>query len=285
MSDQRTTTVEITPLTNTEPEPVLQLAGAPFAMRYIAALLMTALATVAAVGIDTTVTIPNLSLIFVIPVIAAAVVFGLGPSLFSAVLGALAFNYFLTEPRYSLAVDDPANVWAIALLFACGCIASAVASTARRKADDVELLQRQTEALQGYGRAALRADSPKAIVATAARALETIFRAPAVVMIRSGAAVVLLEKRGDLELTEPEFDASRASLTSGGPVRAGVYPFDTSRFDFWPVPVSGGRQAVIGLAFDPDERPAKPDVFVEPVASILALALERQPSSPGAASL
>ena len=68
---------------------------------------MTAFATVIAVGLDSKVTVPNLSLVYVIPVVVAAVAFGLGPSLCSAVLGALAYNFFFTEPRYSLMVDDP----------------------------------------------------------------------------------------------------------------------------------------------------------------------------------
>jgi hypothetical protein len=83
---------------------------------YLASIAMTAIATVVAVGLDSKVTIPNLSLIFVVPVIIAGVGLGLGPSLCSAILGALAFNFFLIEPRYSLAVDDPANMWAIGLL-------------------------------------------------------------------------------------------------------------------------------------------------------------------------
>jgi K+-sensing histidine kinase KdpD len=70
-----------------------------------------------AVGVDRGVTIPNLSLVFVVPVVIAGVGFGLGSSLCSAILGALAYNFFLTEPRYSLVVDDPANIWAIGLLF------------------------------------------------------------------------------------------------------------------------------------------------------------------------
>src|SRR5882724_7237944 len=68
------------------------------AMRYLASFAMTAAATIMAVGVDTKVSIPNLSLVFVIPVIIAGVSLGLGPSLCSAVLGALAFNFFLTEP-------------------------------------------------------------------------------------------------------------------------------------------------------------------------------------------
>ncbi len=77
---------------------------------------------------------------FVIPVIIAGVHLGLGPSLFSAVLGALAFNFFLTEPRYSLAVDDAANIWAIGLLFVVGLIVSGVAFTSRQRATEAALL-------------------------------------------------------------------------------------------------------------------------------------------------
>jgi K+-sensing histidine kinase KdpD len=96
-------------------------------LRYLASIAMTAAATVVAVGVDSKVTIPNLSPLFVVPVIVAGVSLGLGPSLCSVVLGALAFNFFLTEPRYPLAVDDPANIWAIGLLFVVGLIVSGVA--------------------------------------------------------------------------------------------------------------------------------------------------------------
>ena len=95
-------------------------------------------------------------------------------------------------------------------------------------------------------------------------------------MILSEAAVDLIEKRGKFELLEVELEAGRSSLTTGKVVPASVYPFDTSRFDFWPVATSTGRQAVIGLAFDPDERPLAPGVLVEIVGGILALALDRQ---------
>ena len=92
--------------------------------RYLAAIAMTAAAAIVAIAVDSKVHIPNLSLVFVIPVIIAGVGLGLGPSLCAAVVGALSFNFFLTEPRYSLAVDDPSNIWAIGLLFVVGLIAS-----------------------------------------------------------------------------------------------------------------------------------------------------------------
>jgi hypothetical protein len=42
------------------------------------------------------------------------------------------------------------------------------------------------------------------------------------------------------------------------------------------VQTAEGQGAVIGLAFDPDERPEAPDMHVRVVAGILALVLDRQ---------
>ncbi len=140
---------EIAPMPDADP---LLGSVASEVVRYLASVAMTAVATAVAVGVDSKVTIPNLSLVFVVPVIIAGVGLGLGPSLCAAILGALAFNFFLTEPRYTLVVDDPANVWAIGLLFVVGLIVSGVAFTSRQRATEAALLRRQASVLQGYSR-------------------------------------------------------------------------------------------------------------------------------------
>lgn len=277
MSTQKTTLLgKISPLTGPDSFSGMALSEAPPVVRYLASFIMTAVATAVAVGIDSSVTIPNLSLVFVIPVIVAAVMFGLGASLFSAIVGALAFNFFLTEPRYSLHVDDPANIWAIGLLFVVGCIASAVASIARHRADDAALLNRQSATLQAYSRDILAADTTGATISLTSRALEKLFQVPVVIMIKSDAgADHPIEKRGEIDLLDVEVEAGRSSLTTGKAVPARSYPFDTSRFDFWPVTSAKGQAAALGLAFDPDDRPANPGILVEIVGSVLALALDR----------
>ena len=264
---------DITPASDADP-----LLGplASAVVRYLASIAMTAIATVLAVGVDSKVTIPNLSLVFVIPVIIAGLSLGLGPSLCSAVLGALAFNFFLTEPRYSLAVDDPANIWAIGLLFVVGLIVSGVAFTSRQRATEAALLRRQATVLQGYSRDLVAADNTNAIVSITSQALAALFQVPVVVMLVTEGKVVSLEQVGDLEPQEAELEAARSSLATGTVVRSGIYPNLASRFDFWPVKTAEGQNAVIGLAFDPDERPSAPDALVDIVGSVLALVLDRQ---------
>jgi K+-sensing histidine kinase KdpD len=245
-------------------------------VRYLASIAMTAAATVLAVGADSKVTIPNLSLIFVVPVIIAGVGLGLRPSLCSAILGALAFNFFLTEPRYSLAVDDPTNIWAIGLLFVVGLIVSGVAFTSRQRATEAALLRRQTTVLQSYSHDVVAADNTNAIVSITSQALAALFQVPVVVMLVMEGRVVSLEQVGDVEPQEAELEAARLSLATGTVGRSGVYPNLTSRFDFWPVETAEGQNAVIGIAFDPDERPSAPDALVDIVVCVLALVLDRQ---------
>lgn len=251
-------------------------------MRYLASVLMTAAATIVAVGVDTRVTIPNLSLMFVVPVIIAGLSLGLGPSLCSAILGALAFNFFLTEPRYSLVVDDPANIWAIGLLFTVGVIVSGVAFNSRQRATEAALLRRQANVLQGYCRDVVAADNTRTIVSVTSQALASLFQVPVVVMLVTGGKVVFLDRVGDIEPQDAELEAARSSLTTGTVVRSGVYPDLASRFDFWPVVTARGQNAVIGLAFDPDDPPSAPNALVSIVVQVLALVLDRQNDRPDA---
>ena len=271
--------VELKPRQAITPAPDADPLFGPLAselVRYVASIAMTAIATVVTVGVDSKVNIPNLSLVFVVPVIFAGVSLGLGPSLCSAILGALAFNFFLTEPRYSLAVDDPANIWAIGLLFVVGLIVSTVAFTSRQRATEAALLRRQATVLQGYSRDVVAADNTSAIVSITSQALAALFQVPVVVMLVMEDRVVSLEQVGDVEPQEAELEAARSSLATGAVLRSGVYPNLTSRFDFWPVETAEGQKAVIGLAFDPDERPSAPDALVDIVVRVLALVLDRQ---------
>jgi K+-sensing histidine kinase KdpD len=265
-----------TPTPDTDAPAGSASSDTPTIVGYLTSFAMTAIATAIAVGIDSQVTIPNLSLLFVVPVVVAAISFGLGPSVCSAILGSLAYNFFLTEPRYSLAVEDPANIWAIALLFTVGLIVSTVAFTSRRRATEAALLRRQLTVLDNYGRDVVAARNPEAIVSITSQALSSLFQVPAVLIFVTDGTIVSRKPAGGVELSETELETARSSATSRTAVRAGVYPDATSRFDFWPVIPGTGPGAVIGLAFDPDDRPSNPGELVNIVGSVLMIVLERQ---------
>ncbi|WP_431324835.1 DUF4118 domain-containing protein [Rhizobium sp. YTU87027] len=272
---------EVTTMPVTDPLPDSRPWEASALVGYLASFTMTAIAAVVAVGIDRGLTIPNVSLVFVVPVIVAGVSFGFGPSLCSAVLGALAYNFFLTEPRYTLVVDDPANIWAICLLFLVGLIVSGIAFTSRRRAADAALLRRQATVLQAYSRDVVAADSTNTLISVTSQTLAALFQVPATVMLVAEGKVISVKSVGGLQPEEADFEAARLSLEVGTVARAGVYPALGSRFDFWPVATGEGWGAVIGLAFDPSNRPSAPETSIDIVGSVLALALSRLRSPVG----
>ncbi|CAK12411.1 DUF4118 domain-containing protein [Rhizobium johnstonii] len=249
------------------------LSEVPLAVQYLASFIMAVMATAIAAGFDRYEAIPNLSLIYVLPVVISSVAFGIGPALLCALLGALAYNFFFTEPRFSLAVADTANIWAIALLFIVGCITSAIASTRRRDAAELDRYRRREEKLQIYARQMIAAVSAREATSLTRSALVSLFQAP-VVVIRAGKDDHL-KIEGEGNLSSMEAEAARTAMTSQSIVNGGVYPFDESRFDFWPAQSSTNRAVVIGVAFDPERRPANPDATVGMMGLVLAATIDR----------
>ncbi|OYU88461.1 MAG: hypothetical protein CFE29_19370 [Bradyrhizobiaceae bacterium PARB1] len=255
-------------------EPTLGAATSAV-MQYGAAFILIIFASAIAVGVDSRIAIPNVSLVYVIPVVIAGAAFGVGPSLFAAVLGALSYNFFLTEPRYSLSVDDPANIWAIALLFLVGLIVSGIAFVSNRKASEAAELRRHAEILQRFSSDIAVADSIKAMTSLSAGALSALFGAPVAIMMLREGGLEMVEQTGVIDIGKAESDAATAALSAQGVVRGGVYPDDQSRLDFWPVRIADRSVAVIGMALPSDERPPLPDLSVDVVRNLLALAIDR----------
>ena len=68
---------------------------------------MVAVATGAGWLLQDLLDLSNVALVFVLPVLAAALAWGLGPALVAAGLSVLAYNFFFTVPLYTFHISDP----------------------------------------------------------------------------------------------------------------------------------------------------------------------------------
>src|SRR4051812_20066546 len=112
----------LTPRTETSGGPRTS-RGLPILGQYAVSALLVAAATVLAFVVDQLIAAPNLTLIFVLPVMIAATAFGWGPALAAVILGVLAFDFFFTAPYISFRIDRPSDIWAAVLLLAVAAIA------------------------------------------------------------------------------------------------------------------------------------------------------------------
>jgi two-component system sensor histidine kinase KdpD len=94
----------------------------------------------------------NVALAFLTAVLVSAAAWGLLPSLFASVLSVLAFNFFFLEPRYTLTVEDPANVVALFFFLVVAVVVSNLTAGTRRQMVTARLRAKTTAELYAFSR-------------------------------------------------------------------------------------------------------------------------------------
>jgi K+-sensing histidine kinase KdpD len=248
----------------------------PRAAEYGLVLVFVALATVLAFVAEHVVATPNLTLIFVLPVVAAAIAFGWGPAFAAAMAGVLSFDFFFTQPYHSFRISNPSDLWAAGLLLVIAAIVSSLAAESRRRAIAAEKAAEDAQALQRLARVIIEGRPECEILRAAADALHRAFGTPAVICVRSGDSLAQVASAGGARLTDADREAALAALGARLAMRGGTYPNDKSSFDFWPVATPAGPGWVLGVAFRPGERPKSPERFVDIVCGYIAAAVTPQ---------
>ncbi|MDP1604074.1 MAG: DUF4118 domain-containing protein, partial [Legionella sp.] len=119
---------------------------------YLEGALTTAVATAVGKAIDHLIDLPNISLVFVVPVLVAAVRHGLVPSLWVSGLSVLAYNFFFIPPLYVFTIADPANVVALFFFMVVAVVASALAVRTRTQTESARREARTTAELYAFSR-------------------------------------------------------------------------------------------------------------------------------------
>jgi len=246
---------------------------------YVVAVGLVAAATIVAFVVDQLIAAPNLTLIFVLPVILAATSFGWAPALSAAAESVLVFDFLFTEPRYSFRISSPTDMWDAALLLVIAAIVSMVAAQARRRSIEARLAADRAEALHDLARRVVE-DAPAAAIAEgAAAALSRIFKAPAVVLVERADRLEPLALAGGATLSAADAEAAAWTLANQVSTRGENFPFDTASFDFWPIRRATGPRFVlgVGLAEGREDRPVNPASYVELVGAYLAAGVAQEP--------
>lgn len=109
------------------------------------AVLAPGALTIALVQVRDDIHISSVLLLFLVTVLAASAVGGLGPALAAAGLGFLLTNWFFTPPFHTLAIDQLDNVLALIVFLLVGCVVSWYVATVVRRSADAARAQAGTE--------------------------------------------------------------------------------------------------------------------------------------------
>jgi two-component system sensor histidine kinase KdpD len=154
-------------------------------------------------------------LAFQLLVVIVALVGGMWPALFAAVLSGLTLDFLFVAPQFTVAVADPLHLWALTLYVVIAALVSFIVDQAARRARTAQRATAEAELLASVAGSVLRGES--AVPALVSRAREAF----------GLAGVRLLDPQGQVLATdgEPVRDGRFASVQipgADGSVRAAL---------------------------------------------------------------
>lgn len=112
---------------------------------YVVALIAVAVLSLVIGGVLAVVPIANISILYLIVVLAAATKLGRGPAIAASAAAFLTYDWFFVEPRHTLTVAEPAEWLALFLFLLSAVITSELAANERKRAEQAE--RREHEAV------------------------------------------------------------------------------------------------------------------------------------------
>ncbi len=158
--------------------------------------------------------VANISMLYLLIVIASAYRSGSGPAVLTALLSVLAFDWFFVQPRHTLTVNDPAEWLALGIFLLTAAIINHLTQSLRLRAEEARQRERETVALS-------RASWAVASQVSHERTLTEVLGQMALVIPVEVSAIVVRSASGLLEVVASHADRSGSlpDLTVGEELR------------------------------------------------------------------
>lgn len=245
---------------------------------YLVSALLVAAVTLLGVSIYTLGEITNIGLVYLVPVLVAAMRYGLRTGLFAGLLSSLCYNFFFIPPYYTLTIQDPRNLITVMVLIGVAVLISQLAARVRAQADLAQRSAGQNSALAGYARMLAGITDKAGVGQVLCLEVHRLFEVEAVLLAPGDAGLAPLAAAPEpVELGVIEQAAAGWAFDNGQPAGRGSDTLTASDWLFQPLIAGERTLGVLGIA-RPDGGDALRSDQLPLLLSLLsqtALALER----------
>jgi two-component system, OmpR family, sensor histidine kinase KdpD len=243
------------------------------------ATLAVAVAIAASHVADRFLPLANLSLIFLMAVLFAAIRFGLWPSVYTALLSFVAYNFFFTEPHHTFIVENRGDVLTVVFFLVVAVIVGNLAARLQAQVEAMRMTARRTANLYDFSRRIAGAASLNDVLWAAVHHVASTLQCH---------SLVLLPRKGErLEIASGYPPEDQMSSTAWGAAYwawqhdqaagwgSGTLP--ASEWLFLPLRTGRGPQGLLGVAFENAKRQLTPEQrhLLDALVDQVAVALER----------
>ena len=148
-------------------------------------------------------------MLYLLAVMASALLFGSGPAILAAIASFGAFNFFFIEPRYTFTVADEEEWVALGLLLVTGVITGQLAAALRDRAREAERREKEAVVLYDVVRLMSEPELERALTSVAERLRAELSLAAVVVAVGDEKTVRAQADTGDSEAIALAQEAAR----------------------------------------------------------------------------
>ena len=246
---------------------------------YLWAALMVAAVTGFGAGLNYVhANLGNIALLYLLPVMVAASLFGLRAGLFAGILSSLAYNFFFLPPTGTLTINNPENVVTVIVLLAVAFVTSQFAARTRAQADLAQSSARANAALAGFLGQLTQTTGEEELAQAICGEIGRIFDVRTVLLTDSSEGPqVRAANPAEDRLDTIELAAVRWVLERGVPAGRGSDTLTASDWLFYPLRNAAETLAAIGMSRDDGSEPITSDQLplLMNLLDQAALAIER----------
>jgi two-component system sensor histidine kinase KdpD len=222
----------------------------------------------------------SISLVFLMAVLASAILWGLWPGLFACFLSVLAFNFFFIPPTYTFTIADPENVVPLFFFLLVAVVVSNLTAATRRQIVSARALAKTTGELYAFSRKVAGIGTLDDLLWATAFQVSSMLKMHTVVLlpdkeeggltIASGYPPEDLLDNADMAAARWCWEHNRAAGRGADTLPGGKWLFLPLRTGSGPVGVIGIDRNEPGPLLTPDERR-----LLDALADQAAVAIER----------
>jgi two-component system sensor histidine kinase KdpD len=194
---------------------------------------------------------PNVSMIFLMAVLLAAIRYGIWPAVYTSILSFLGYNFFFIDPRYTLTVAQPHELFALGVFLGVAIMTSALAGRVREQAQVAASRMRAMRRLYEFTRRLSGLATLDDVTEGAASEVHASLGRPTVVLLaQAGELMLSAAWPPEDTLDTASMTAARWSFSHNEPAGADTGTLPTVGWFFIPLVTARGPIGVIGVAKD-----------------------------------
>jgi two-component system sensor histidine kinase KdpD len=235
--------------TTEPPAPIPRLASeSGFAWRqYLYGIGLVALASLIGQPIRVVVDPTNLVMLYLLVVVVAAIRWGRGPSVLTAVLSALAFDFFMVPPHLTFAVANAQYILTFFGLLVVGLVISTLAVRERDQAESARRREMHTAALYDLSRDLATTVSQDMVIQAAVRHISELFNCETAVFLPEGDLLTLYARSDEFPVDQDGYAVATWVFRQGQMAGLGTNTLAAAAACYLPLKTAQGAIGVVGI--------------------------------------